>query len=666
MKRLISIALVALGTGVSLFAANPETQMSIQSPKRGAIPTPREVLAAAMSYVPTIGAPPNYIIVPGQLSMWGNDVHGDCVTAEEAFAKACNNPEIFIPERDVIAWATRHGVLEGAYLVPVMTSMQNDGFAEGSYVYDDGPHFSVDFTNSSALQSAIATGPVKLGIAADQIETAYFTTGGVSGWFATGFHADYNEDHCVALCGYGSISWLAQQLHVAVPAGIDGTKPGYAMYTWDSIGIIDEPSMIAITGEAWVRQPTTVIAGGGLVAYYPFSGNTLDRSGHGLNAVNHGASLTSDRFGNPNSAYHFNGSSYITIPGTSAFNGMSSFTLSAWIKPDTTSQGVILSKVSPNRDFVLDAVAGDSGYLNAQFAHGATYYHGWATSPKVPTTSWTHVAAVWNGASWQLFINGALAGQASTGGQSPLWTGTDMEIGALLSGGLLGFTGSIDEVRIYNTALSASEISRVMGQNLVAYYPFNGSTNDLSGHSLNGVNQGATLTSDRSGNSNAAYHFNGSSSINIPATAAFNGMSSFTLAAWIKPDNTNQGVIVSKVSPNRDFVLDVVPGDSGYLNAQFAHNATYFHGWATSPKVPTNSWTHVASVWDGASWQLFINGSLAGQASTGGQSPLWTGTDMEIGALLSGGLLGFTGSIDEVQVYNTSLTQEEITELMWQ
>jgi hypothetical protein len=190
--------------------------------------------------------------------MWGNDVHGDCVTAEEAFTKACNNPEIFIPDSDVIAWATRHGVLEGAYFTQVMQWMQNDGFAEGSYVYDDGPYYSVNWTDAPTLQSAISKGPVKIGIAADQVETAWRTTGGRTGWFGVGFHADPGEDHCVSLCGYGTLSWLAQQLHVQVPAGIDGSKPGYAMFTWNSIGIIDVPSLIAVTHEAWLRQPTTV------------------------------------------------------------------------------------------------------------------------------------------------------------------------------------------------------------------------------------------------------------------------------------------------------------------------------------------------------------------------------------------------------------------------
>jgi hypothetical protein len=193
--------------------------------------------------------------------MWGNDIHGDCVTAEEAFAKACNNPEIFISDAEVIAWATQHGVLEGAYLNDVLTWMQTDGFHDGAIVYDDGPHFSVNWTDTSTLQAAIARGPVKLGIAADQIETAWNSTGGQTGWFATGFHSDTNEDHCVSLCGYGSITWLAQQLGVSVPGGVDGTQPGYAMFTWDSIGIIDVPSMIAITQEAWLRQPTTVVPG---------------------------------------------------------------------------------------------------------------------------------------------------------------------------------------------------------------------------------------------------------------------------------------------------------------------------------------------------------------------------------------------------------------------
>jgi hypothetical protein len=56
-----------------------------------------------------------------------------------------------------------------------------------------------------------------------------------SGWFATGFHEDKAYDHCVSLCGYGTISWLAQALSVPVPSGVDGNKLGYALFTWGTI-----------------------------------------------------------------------------------------------------------------------------------------------------------------------------------------------------------------------------------------------------------------------------------------------------------------------------------------------------------------------------------------------------------------------------------------------
>lgn len=109
----------------------------------------------------------------------------------------------------------------------------------------------------------ISKGPVKIGVAGDQLESVWWgnggsSAGGVNGWFATGFYPDNAEDHCVSLCGYGTMAWLAEELKVQVPAGVDGTKPGYGLFTWDSIGIIDVPSMLAITQEAWLRTPTTI------------------------------------------------------------------------------------------------------------------------------------------------------------------------------------------------------------------------------------------------------------------------------------------------------------------------------------------------------------------------------------------------------------------------
>ncbi len=226
---------------------------------RGAYPTPRYELAAAVPHKITDDNPAQFIRIPKQLSMWGNDVNGDCVTAEEAFAKACHKPEVFISDTEVINWATSNNFLNGANLTDVLHAMQRNGFVQSPYTYDDGPYSSIDWTNPALLTNAIFTGPVKIGVAATQLENVIQSLPTLAnGWFATGFQPDSNEDHCTSLCGYGSMSWLATQLGSQVPSGVDGTQQGYALYTWSTIGVIDVPSMEAITAEAWLRNPTTL------------------------------------------------------------------------------------------------------------------------------------------------------------------------------------------------------------------------------------------------------------------------------------------------------------------------------------------------------------------------------------------------------------------------
>jgi hypothetical protein len=195
------------------------------------------------------------------MSMWANDVDGDCVTAEEAFKNACQ-PGVFITDDVVVAWATANGALNGADLITVLDIMQTAGFPQGGKLYNDGHPNSVDWTNSTALQNAITQSPVKIGVAADQLQNAVPDPPS-NGWFATGFQPDSNEDHCVSLPGFGTIAWLSAQLGSTVPSGIDGTRQGYALYTWDSIGIIDVPSLLAICGEAWVRTPASVVVPAG-------------------------------------------------------------------------------------------------------------------------------------------------------------------------------------------------------------------------------------------------------------------------------------------------------------------------------------------------------------------------------------------------------------------
>jgi len=227
---------------------------------RGAYPTPKHKIAAAAPHSVSGATPPQFIRIPKVLSMWGNDNFGDCVTAEECFAKACNLPEIDLPYGKAVKFARQNWILNGAGIWEVMQIMATKGMYFGDSLYLDGPAKYVNFTNPAILKNAIYQGPVKLGVAGDQLENVIQTYGvGQNGWDATEFTQDGNVDHCTGLSGYGPSGWLAQQLGVGLPRGVAPATPGYAMFTWSSIGIIDVPSMVAITGEAWLRTPTTII-----------------------------------------------------------------------------------------------------------------------------------------------------------------------------------------------------------------------------------------------------------------------------------------------------------------------------------------------------------------------------------------------------------------------
>ena len=210
--------------------------------------------------------PPSFLMWPVQMSSWNNYIYGDCVSAEEAFAKATAAPQTFIPEATVVAWATAHGYLNGATLTGVMTTMQTDGFPLNNKTYDDGPHNSVNWTNPAILQSAIYShGPVKIGVGAEDFQTNPhgLVTPGTSGWAMYNYPKNQPEDHCTSLCGYGTLAQLValfKQHGVTVhpPTGMP-TGLCYAMFTWNSIGIIDQQSMLNMTYEAWIRNPVTSV-----------------------------------------------------------------------------------------------------------------------------------------------------------------------------------------------------------------------------------------------------------------------------------------------------------------------------------------------------------------------------------------------------------------------
>ena len=221
---------------------------------RGAIPSPQHVLAKATPHRVTVGVPAQFGVIPSKISYWGNDQYGNCTVAEEAYAKACYFPEIFVPDQTVIDWGEANEFNHGSSLTDVMDAMAKAGFPMPPQVWGDGAYTLVDYTNPDNLQSAICQGPVKIGLAADALEDC---VGTANGWLLVNAPKDSNEDHCTSISGYGPMSWLASQLGGALPPSVDGSQVGYLMFTWSTIGIVDWASVQNIVGEAWLRNPTT-------------------------------------------------------------------------------------------------------------------------------------------------------------------------------------------------------------------------------------------------------------------------------------------------------------------------------------------------------------------------------------------------------------------------
>jgi hypothetical protein len=183
------------------------------------------------------------------------------VSAEEAFAKAAyplyggaGSTELFLPDNVVYDFANSHGFLNGAMLTDVMDAMASYGMPYQGTTYTDGPYQSVDYTNWDVLTSAIYQGPVKIGVAAGQLENV---VGQSNGWFSGNFSNDQNIDHCTSLSGYGTVAECFAMLNVPVPSGADPGENALLFFTWRTIGVVTHKSLIAITGEAWLRTPTT-------------------------------------------------------------------------------------------------------------------------------------------------------------------------------------------------------------------------------------------------------------------------------------------------------------------------------------------------------------------------------------------------------------------------
>ncbi|HTQ50900.1 MAG TPA: LamG domain-containing protein [Candidatus Acidoferrales bacterium] len=230
----------------------------------------------------------------------------------------------------------------------------------------------------------------------------------------------------------------------------------------------------------------------GLVAYYPFNGDANDASGNGDNGTVNGAILTMDRNGITNSAYNFNGTNnYISFP-TVPTAQVDNWTISAWLKPGSTNQigiaiGMGFDNGSTGNGYSLgiaEPVAMTPG--NQMFS----LFGGLGQVPGgyhfTDTNQWYQAVMLRSSGVLKFYLNGVQTPNTST--STPL-TPAAFRIGSNI--GLRFFNGVIDDVRIYNRALSSNEVASLYAYESGICTPYAAQATTLV---VNGFVVGATIT----------------------------------------------------------------------------------------------------------------------------------------------------------------------------
>jgi len=210
----------------------------------------------------------------------------------------------------------------------------------------------------------------------------------------------------------------------------------------------------------------------GLVAFYPFNGNTNDEGENNLNGTVSNASLTLDRYGNANKAYAFNGtSSYISLGNPAKLQLSGAIIVAAWIKMSDLASYSVLSKMTGYGDackgYMLNtqkvSTVGKFG-LELNNSPGLNYITG-----SININEWVFITTTLDGTTIGNYVNGQLGVASSDSPTLVNCAAADVILGASSSHNAYFFNGAIDDLFIYNRALTAAEVQQLHNQTVTKY-----------------------------------------------------------------------------------------------------------------------------------------------------------------------------------------------------
>jgi len=412
-----------------------------------------------------------------------------------------------------------------------------------------------------------------------------------------------------------------------------------------------------------------------------------------------GSNQATDTTGcSPGKAVAISSSGRITTTDVTQLNNATKFTLEAQFKYTATVSGwtTIMRKSTSLTDRIMLHIGPNNNSIYVMVGNGSNSY-GYTAANAVSPGAWYHVAAVFDGTQTgdanrlKLYLNGVQ--QTLSFSATPIPSNTSSTNTApFMAGGepaCCYVNGTIDEVRVWNTALSGAIISawkdKLLGSchpniaNLVVYWPLNNNANpavataelgtSYTGTITNGSYVGSNQATDTTGCGKAAT-ISSSGRITTTDVTQLNNASKFTLEALFKYDATvsTYTTLMRKSTSLSDRIMVHIGPNNNSIHLVVG-NGSNSYGVTAANAVSPGSWYHFAAVFDGTQTgdanrlKLYINGVQ--QTLSFSATPIPSSTSSTNTApFMAGGepsCCYLNGTIDEVRVWNTALSGATIS-----
>ena len=431
----------------------------------------------------------------------------------------------------------------------------------------------------------------------------------------------------------------------------------------------------------------------GLVAYYPFNGNANDESGNANNGVVNGATLSNDRFENENSAYYFSGEGCETRVDVQV--DMSSFvdemSISFWLF--RSGDGCM----SPR---ILEMLGENGAYIQASGDGIYGFDGGIGSSIETDDNNWHHfVLTISNGGYSELFQDGMMVDSGIiTPTGIPLDVSNlngDLAIGRMNHPAWDAFNGKLDDIGIWNRALTENEVIEL-------YHQLEGCTDSLACNYNPEANMadGSCIYPDlgygcdgnvadiEESQNNYSLDFgancNGEYTSSIHFGDVLDDTNSFSVGGWLYHNGCHLSTFMEKTHFDLTTNLpwgyysgwDIVIDNNDMLEFELK-NLWSGHGVLPAERfkltvdatIPQNQWTHIVGVFEaGNRLSLYVNGELIDEIETEVEGLINNEAPFRIGSYhnhdnpLEGGW-SWDGKIDNSFFYDRSLSQTEVANI---